>query len=100
MIPDPAVRPKPAEIVLPVLSADAVAKMTTFWTAFQQLPDSLFTAVMPNGTLAQRQEQRHAFVTQHMTVSPTSVQGKNLAFVTQYHDELNALAATQIWSTP
>jgi hypothetical protein len=171
MIPNPADRPKPAVIALPVLSAEAVQKMTTFWTAFQQLPDSIrtvarqahqqelvvpvgdahpsasladmptlakqypaiaalfttakltpeqhdayrialmsalalhtfptdFSKVMPNGDLAQLRDQMHAFITGHMTVSPTSVQGKNLAFITEYHDELRALAATKIWSTP
>jgi hypothetical protein len=35
-----------------------------------------------------------------MTVSPNSVQGKMLAFVTEYRDEIRALAATEIWRTP
>lgn len=170
-IPNPTDRPAPAAFELPVLSAEVVKKMTTFWMAFQQLPDSIrtiarqthqreilvpvgdahpstsladmstlakqypaiaalfaavqltpeqhdayrialmstltlynfpsdFTAPMPNGVLAQQQARRHAFVTQHMTVSPNSVQGKNLAFVTEYRDEIRALAATEIWRTP
>ena len=170
-IPNPADRPRPAELELPALSADAMTKMTTFWTAFQQLPDSIrttarqahqrelivpvgdarsstsladmpalakqyprvaalfaaaqltpeqhdayrialmsalalrsfptdFSEEMPNRVGAERRDQVHAFATAHMTVSPTSVQGKNLAFLAEHRDEMAALEQTQIWRTP
>lgn len=170
-IPNPAERPQPVVIALPVLSDTSLAKLTTFWTEFQRLPDSIrtvarqihqreivvpvgdaspstsladmpalakqypavaalfvaakltpaqhdayrialmsalalrnfptdFSAPMPNGDLAQQQEQKRAFVAAHVTVTPMSVQGRNLAFVNQRHDEMRALAATKIWMTP
>jgi hypothetical protein len=45
--PDPAARPAPPPVAdpLPVLTPEALAQMTTFWTRFTQQPDSiLFTA--------------------------------------------------------
>jgi hypothetical protein len=51
-LPNPARRPKPNSIgSLPLLTDDAIKALSTFWVAFQQLPDSIVLS-------ARRQHQR------------------------------------------